>query len=250
MLEKMVYLYWQRRLTYCRYEWKETGYNSQANAVPRNSMETALSVGRTRTCVIPILRRRHHTGIVPLCDITSSMRVTLHGPGANSNIATVRSRDVCYIDGTDTTHDVCYIDGTDTTHDVRYIDGTDTTHDVCYIDGTDTTRDVCYIDGTDTTHDVCYIDGTYTTRDLCYVDGTDTTHDVCYIDGTDTTRDICYIDGTDTTRDVCYIDGTDTTQIPRRFDVQRPAHVQLCTFCANTLRVFLLGKYSCSSVET
>ncbi|KAI0235893.1 hypothetical protein LSAT2_013562, partial [Lamellibrachia satsuma] len=112
---------------------------------------------------IDILRRRNHTGIVPLCDITSSMRVTLHRPGVNSNIATVRARDVCYIDGTDTTHDVCYIDGTDTTRDV------------CYIDGTDTTRDVCYIDGTDTTHDVCYIDGTDTTRDVCYIDGTDTT---------------------------------------------------------------------------
>ncbi|KAI0220895.1 hypothetical protein LSAT2_027647, partial [Lamellibrachia satsuma] len=77
---------------------------------------------------IEILRRRNHTGIEPLCYITSSMRVTLHGPGANSNIATVRARDVCYIDGTDTTHDVCYIDGTDTTHDVCYIEGTDTTH--------------------------------------------------------------------------------------------------------------------------
>ena len=115
---------------------------------------------------IEILRRRNHTGIEPLCYITSSMRVTLHGPGANSNIATVRARDVCYIDGTDTTHDVCYIDGTDTTHDV------------------------------------------------------------------------------------CYIEGTDTTHIPRRFDVQRPAHVQLGTFCANTLRVLLLGNDSCSSVET
>ena len=214
------------------------------------------------------------------------MRVTSHGPGANSSIAIVRARDVCYIDGTDTTHDVCYIDGTDTTRDVCYIDGTDTTRDVCDIDGTDTTRDVCYIDGTDTTHDVCYVDGTDTTHDVCYIDGTDTTHDVCYIDSTDTTHDVCYIDvtdtthdvcyvdGTDTTRDVCYIDGTDTThdvcyvdstdtthdvcyidvtdttQIPRRFDGQRPAHVQLGTFCANTLRVLLLGNDSCSSVET